>query len=416
MRFYDSLELTIKQLRHRKLRSWLTVLGIVIGVAAVVSIVSIGEGMQAAVSEQLGGLGADTITVSAGYTKASGTFGPSGGGFGQSSTTVTLTEKDVTAIKSVPGVKYVSGVISERGKVYYLGENTSLSISGVDTSAWKYTVNTELDSGRYLSQGDTNAIVIGGRIASGVFKETLTLNRQLTIEGKPFRIIGILTSSGSLFGEGDRTIFMSIDDARQIFTDIGQDEVSSISVKASDPSVVDEVVNNTETRLMLSRHVTEKTKDFTVTSAASIRATISSAMSSITLFLGGIAAVSLLVGAVGIANTMYMSVLERTRQIGTLKALGSTNFEIMELFLLESAFFGLIGGVIGVSIGTLISFVIGGSLSMMGMGSRRGSSTLVTPELILIALSFAMLVGILSGVFPARHAAKLKPVEALRYE
>ncbi|MCX6798839.1 MAG: FtsX-like permease family protein, partial [Candidatus Diapherotrites archaeon] len=167
--------------------------------------------------------------------------------------------------------------------------------------------------------------------------------------------------------------------------------------------------------LLLSRRVTEETKDFTVTSAQAIQEQVSSATETLTLFLGAIAAVSLLVGAIGVANSMFTSVLEKTREIGILKALGSTNNEIVRLFVIESGLFGLIGGLIGVMLGTLLSVAMSG-LGIISLPMTRGAETLVTPQLVIIAVVLSTVIGVVAGVLPARAAAKLKPVEALRYE
>jgi putative ABC transport system permease protein len=212
---------------------------------------------------------------------------------------------------------------------------------------------------------------------------------------------------------------MPINAARTIITNIRVNQFSSIQIKVADPGLVNEITNITEERLLLSRHETENTRDFTITSAQQIQTTISSVMGTLNLFLTGIAAISLLVGAIGIANTMFMSVMERTRQIGTLKALGSTNFEIMKLFLLESAMIGFMGGLIGVFLG----FIAAGTISelgvrLTGIGGRGGGSSIavITPDLVLFSIGFSVFIGAISGLIPARRAASLQPIEALRYE
>ena len=213
---------------------------------------------------------------------------------------------------------------------------------------------------------------------------------------------------------------ISKDIARNILTDLSSNQLSSITVQASDSSNVQDVTAQIEQRLMITRHVTNQTKDFTVTSSQAILETVSSITQTITLFLGGIAGISLLVGGIGIANTMFMSVMERTRLIGVLKALGTTNFEIMKLFLTESAIIGFIGGVAGVIIGFLLSGIISelglraaGVGGGMGMG---GITTVVSPQLVLFAIGFSVFVGMISGLLPARRASMLQPVEALHYE
>ena len=422
MKFSDVIRLSLNNLMHRKLRSWLTILGIVIGVAAVVSIISIGSGTQQIVSGQLGGLGADIITVSPGFSRAfGGGFRPEG--FSQRTTTNSdqnLTNKDIQTIKSVSGVQFVNGIISGRVDITYLAETASVSLEGVDILAWREMTTSELEWGRYLTPGDSNAIVIGNRIANDMFKQPLLINTQINIEGKSFKIVGILKESGGFggFGGYDNTIFMPINAARTVVEDMNANQFSSIQIKVAYPELIDEIITNIEEKLMVLRHVTEDTKDFTITSAQAMQETISSVMGTMNLFLTGIAAISLLVGAIGISNTMFMSVMERTRQIGVLKSLGTTNFEVMKLFVIESALIGLIGGLIGIFLGFIASGIISElGVRLIGTNMRGGTSiTLITPELVLFALGFSVVIGALSGLLPARRAANLQPVEALRYE
>jgi putative ABC transport system permease protein len=212
---------------------------------------------------------------------------------------------------------------------------------------------------------------------------------------------------------------MTLDAARDIVTDIDNDEYSSIQVKITDTNAVDQIIENVNQVLYTSRLVTEDTKDFTVTSPTSMLETIQSTMATLTFFLTGIAAISLLVGAIGIANTMFMSVMERTRLIGILKSIGTRNSEIMKLFLVESGIIGLMGGLLGVFLGFIVVGVISSvGINIMGMG-RMGTNTsvaVVTPELIVFALLFSTIIGIVSGLIPARKAANLQIVEAMRSE
>jgi len=198
MKTYDIFKLSLSHVRKSKMRSWLTIVGIVIGVAAIVAIISIGEGMQASVQKSLGSLGADLITVSPGYSRATGMgdrHGPEGGGV----STVNLTDKDVNMIKQVPGIIYVNGMVSGRSDIILGNEKTSASISGIDTTVWRSIVTTELESGRYLQPGDSNAVVIGYSLAHDVFLQPITQNRPITIGGKIFKVVGIFAQSGGRY-------------------------------------------------------------------------------------------------------------------------------------------------------------------------------------------------------------------------
>jgi putative ABC transport system permease protein len=429
MRFDDIIRFSLNSLMHRGLRSWLTIFGVVIGVAAVVSIISIGSGTQEAITSQLSGLGANMITVTAGSGRAA--FGGGGGVFISSTTTAAtstnqnvnhnLTVKDLQTIRSVPDVQYVDGMVSGRVEVVYLAQTTNLNVEGVDPIAWRQMTTTQLDSGRYLSEGDSNSIVIGYSVANTVFKQPLGLNTQISVGGRSFKVVGIMQQSGG-FGGTDNQIIMPINAARTVITDVVENQFSSIQVQVSDASLVNATSNAINQKLLVLRHVTESTKDFSITSSQSLQQTISSVTNTLSLFLVGIAAISLLVGAIGIANTMFMSVMERTRQIGVLKALGTTDSEVTQLFLMESSIMGLIGGLMGIFLGFIASGIVS-EIGVRFLGAAGGpgarnltSLTYISPDLVLFALVFSIIIGAISGYLPARRAAKLQPVEALRYE
>lgn len=437
MKFADILKLSLNGLTHRGLRSWLTILGIIVGVAAVIAMLSIGAGMSQSMKSQMSNFGADVLTVSVGRVRATGPesgfedrFQPGQGNPGtfqrqttQSTTTTetsTLTDIDLLTISTAEGVESATGIISDRATVQYLAQTVTVSIEGVEPSAWNFMTTSKIAQGRFLESGETTSALVGNGVANGMFEYNLTVDTQIRIGSKTFTIVGILQESGTgSFGGDDRTIFMTIQAAREIVTDIDSNEYSSIQVKVTDTNMIDQTIENVEQVLYASRMVTEDTADFTVTSPTSMLETIQSTMATLTFFLTGIAAISLLVGAIGIANTMFMSVMERTRLIGILKSIGTRNSEIMKMFIAESGIIGLMGGLLGIFLGFIVVGIISSiGFNIMGMG-RMGTNTsvaIVTPELILFALLFSTIIGIISGLIPARKAANLQVVEAMRSE
>jgi putative ABC transport system permease protein len=438
MKLADIFKLSLNSLTHRGLRSWLTILGIIIGVAVVIAMLSISAGMSQSMNTQLSSFGADVITVSAGRTRAYGPGGgfgerfQPGGGFSQtagsssstssssSTTTPELTDKDITAIQTAQGVEAVSGIVSGRASAQYLAQTVTITVEGVDPTAWNSMTTSKLESGRFLEDGDGTSVLIGNNVAHEIFGTNLTLDSPIRIGSKTYNVIGMLQQSGTGgFGGDDRTIFMTLAAARDVVTGLDSNQYSSIQVKVTNTNLVDQVIQNIDTVLYSSRMVTSDTADFTVTSPTAMLQTIQSTMATLTFFLTGIAAISLLVGAIGIANTMFMSVMERTRLIGILKSIGTRNSEIMKLFLTESGIIGLMGGLLGVFLGFIVVGIISSvGISIMGMG-RMGTSTslaVVTPDLILFALLFSTVIGIVSGLIPARKAANLQIVEAMRSE
>jgi putative ABC transport system permease protein len=435
MKLADIFKLSLNSLTHRGLRSWLTILGIIIGVAAVIAMLSIGAGMSQTMKAQMSSFGTDVLTVSAGRTRAQGPAGgfegrfqpgEGGGGFSQtsstSSTTSTpkLTDTDIATISTAQGVETVSGIITGRASVQYLAQTVSVTIEGINPTAWNTMTTTKLETGRFLEQGDGSSVLIGYSVAHEMFEYNLTEDTPIKIRGKTYSVVGILKESGTGgFGGDDRTVFMTLESARDIVTGLDSNQYSSIQIKITDTNAVDQIIQNVDQVLYTSRMVTSDTADFTVTSPTSMLETIQSTMATLTFFLTGIAAISLLVGAIGIANTMFMSVMERTRLIGILKSIGTRNSEIMKLFLTESGIIGLMGGLLGVFLGFIVVGIISSvGINIMGMG-RMGTSTsvaIVTPELILFALLFSTIIGIISGLIPARKAANLQIVEAMRSE
>ena len=410
-------QFAIKSLMKRKLRSWLTMLGVVIGVASVVILVSLATGVNQSISSRLNTLGADILQISPGGVQATnmgsrdismGTMGGMGGGgpsggspsiFGREENT--LTESDERLINQIEGVVSVSGVISGQSPVTYKTKNTSLSVIGVSSSYWSI-ISVNLSAGRKLTSSDTYSAVIGSEVINNTFKEDL-LNKYISINGVSFKVVGVIDSSSQTIASLGRSIIIPSSVAESV---LNKSTYSTIYVSIDEDADSELVQEDITATLVSAHHITADTLDFSITSQETMQETISSITGTLTLFLGGIGAVSLLVGAIGVANTMFMSVLERTKEIGILKALGMTSNEITTIFLIESGLIGLIGGVFGLILSFFVSYAV----------SFYGLSSVISFELALAAVIFSMFVGIVSGIAPAKNAAKLEPIMALSYE
>ncbi len=395
---------------HSKLRSWLTITGIVIGVAAVIAIVSIGDGMQQTLNAQLNSLGGDIVTITAGAERGGSMFGMRGGGGGGTQATtkeIVLGRSDLQALKGIPDIALIDTNIRESVNISYLGKTGKVSVTGVDQKVWSQITTTTIQTGRMLDSADQNVIVIGGNLASSYFSQPVGINKMVTINGNAFRVVGILNDQTT-------SVYMPIQMAYQVMPDKTNDIYDTLVVKIKDQNQLDDVITKIENKLMTARHVTQTTMDFSVTSRKEMQQARAATMSSMSNFLLAIAAVSLIVGSIGIANTMFTSVLEKTKEIGIMKAIGARNPDILLIFLFNAGFIGLVGGVIGIILGTILSgflpALMGGGLPM-----ARGG-TIVTLNSIIMALSVSVTVGILAGLIPAYQASKLRPVDALRYE
>jgi putative ABC transport system permease protein len=408
MKLSKCLKHAFSMVLHSKLRSWLTILGIVIGVAAVIAIMSLGQGLQTEIRSQLGNLGTDLLTITAGYSR--GTRMGGGAFFGPTQGTTAnvqpLGRKELQILRGIPDIHLINPTINGRVKATYLSKSGTLTLTGVDQKTWAHITTEKAAEGRLLNSADTNVIVIGGRLASSYFDRPVGLNKMLTIEGSAFRVVGILDDSST-------NIYMPLQMAAQVLEDKEAEIYDSIIVKVKDEDALELAIEKIESRLMLARHVTASTKDFTVSSNSAMNETRAEMMGSMNMFLIAIASVSLIVGAVGVANTMFTSVLERRKQIGIMKAIGARNKDIMRIFLINAALIGFVGGLIGILLGILLS---GALPAMLGNTGFLRGGTFVSLNSILLSLSVSVGVGVLAGIVPAYQASKLKPVDALRYE
>lgn len=396
---------------HSKLRSWLTITGIVIGVAAVIAIVSIGDGMQQSLNAQLNALGGDIVTISPGFERGGGGGFDRGGGGSSGPQAVTkeivLARSDLQALKGIPDIALIDTNIRGSVDIYYLGKKGKVSVTGVDQSLWSQITTTKIKTGRMLDPADQNVIVVGGRLAATYFDQPLGINKMVTINGSAFRVVGILDDQTN-------NVYMPIQMAFQVIPDKTNDIYDTFVVKIKDEKQLDEVITKIQAKLMTARHVTAKKMDFSVSSRKEMQQARADTMNSMNTFLLAIAAVSLIVGSIGIANTMFTSVLEKTKEIGIMKAIGARNQDILQIFLFNAAFIGLVGGILGIILGTILSGFM--PALMGGLPMARGGLAIVTLNSITMALSVSVSVGILAGIIPAYQASKLRPVDALRYE
>jgi len=388
---------------HSKLRSWLTIIGIVIGVAAVVIIISAGASAQATLEAQLTQFGTDYVTVN-----PKGIMGLGGGPVGGK-----LTDKDVQALEGIPNIKMMTPQIYKQADISYAGETKFIQIVAMIPSVYTDMLgDEEVSIGRGLKDTDMKEVVIGDNVAKEAFDREIALNQAIQINGQNFRVVGITESSG-LMASMNNFIIMHIEPAKNVLFSPGEEitymEIDMIVQPSAD---VNAVADEVERRLLLSRHETGKDATFMVMTPDDILDQVNEIMGMITAFLGAIAVISLIVGAVGIMNTMFTSALEKTKEIGIMKSIGARNKDIVAIFLINAGMVGLVGGAIGCALGVGITYTIAYGINAYGIPF----TVVVSPMFIAQALGLATGIGMLAGAIPAWRASKLKPVDALRYE
>jgi len=396
-------------LSTHKLRSFLTILGVVIGVAAVISLMSIGKGVTASVLENIQSMGSDLVTIRPGAF----TFGGVRGGSSQ-----TLTMEDAEAIAEQ--VNYISAVAPSYSSNLQLvvgSENMNSSVTGVTPEYWEVQ-NLELASGAFFSeyeyQRGTKVAVIGSEVKETLFGDADPIGQQMRMGSIIVRVVGVLeeSSGGMMSMSSDDAILIPLSALQQTVaqqrTAQGERIVSSIMLTVSDEEQADYVVEEI-TSLLRTRHRlgTGVDDDFNIMSVQEIAETISETTAMLTLLLGAIAAISLLVGGIGVMNIMLVSVLERTREIGIRKALGARERDIWLQFLVEAALLTFAGGIIGVVVGWAVSYMVSATGFM---------TTLVTADIVILAVSVSIAIGLFFGFYPAWNASRLNPIEALRSE
>jgi putative ABC transport system permease protein len=401
----DYFVLAFGNLKHRGLRSWLTILGVFIGIAAVVALITLGDGLRTAITGQFSTLSADKLSIQ-----------NAGTGMGAPGSTVVtkLTQHDVDIIKGVNGVQEVASRLIRVAKTEF-NKNIDFSymISIPNDAKQEKEIydsgNIKINYGRLLNPTDTGKIIIGSGIAKGTaFEKEIVVGNKILIQEKSFEVVGILKSASSF--EINSAIFMNEEDMKKLLN-IG-DEWDLIVAQVSDSKQAQAIAENIKEALRKDRKEKIGEEDFSVQTSVEAVSSVNTILNIINLIVGGIAALSLLVGGIGIMNTMYTSVLERTKEIGTMKAIGAQNKEILWIFVIESGMLGLIGGIIGAALGIGLAFGVSG-IANATIGGTFLSVQLSYP-LIFGAIAFAFVLGLISGLTPAFQASKLKPVEALR--
>lgn len=394
----EVFKVAIRNLAHHKLRTGLTLLGIIIGIGAIVALVALGGALTGSIEKQFEQLGSNRIIVS---PKMSVGFGAPTG------SAVQLRDRDVATVQNVMGVKFAIPILFKTLPVEYNNVKTTLFVMGLPLSeASKFFSDVQgyqIDQGRVLKTGESSSVVIGAKVAKDVFGKEIRLRTTLNIFGNDVKVVGILKATGNT--QDDDAVLMDISYLQEITN--SSDQISFVfGTVYSDPAGTAQRVQDTLNKVY-------KDDVFSVTTVEQLSRQIASIFGIISIVLLGIASISLLVAGIGIMNTMLMSVIERTREIGVMKAIGATNNRILLLFLTESAFVGIIGGAVGVVLGYLFA----NAFATIG-SAIIGSVMVITidPILVVGAIAFSAVVGVVSGTYPAYRASRLDPVDALRYE
>lgn len=399
MKILEALKVAMTGLAANKMRSLLTMLGVIIGVASVITLVSIGEGVKSSITKQIEGLGSNLVLV----TPGTGTAGTNASTIGGSLSK--LTYDDALAVeRHAPSVKNVAPVIESSGSVQFRERRTTL-ISGT-TESFGEVRNFSLALGDFFSRGDIRGYrrvaVLGDTVRRELFAGQNPIGKKINVNNKDFTIIGVMKKKGrTLTIDNDNRVFIPITVAEQL---LGTKQVNVMFIQARDADAVSNTVRETR-RIIRDRH---RRIDFAVSEQKDILSVFEGVMSILTSMLGGMAGVALLVGGIGIMNIMLVAVTERTREIGIRKAVGAKRREIMIQFLMESIFISALGGLLGVAAGFAGSGLITQLVPKL--------PTVITPWSVSVAFSFALLVGLFFGIYPARKAARMDPIEALRYE
>ena len=406
MNLTESLLTAIDSITAHKLRSMLTMLGVIIGVAAVIALMAIGNGVSASITGQISSIGTNLVSISPDFENSGG-YAP-------------LSLEDVEALSNplnAPAVSQVAASVQGNQEVVFDGTSVQTTVSGITANYFAVNNLEEFQVGDGITRNDVDTkarvAVLGAGITGDLFDGENPIGKEVKINGVNYEVVGVLAEQGqTLGGNPDDSVYLPVSTAQtRLYPDrtrTGQHAVSSIAVQAASEEQAGAAVTQV-TAILRERHglAAGDEDDFSVFSQTSLLETANTVTATLTAFLGAIAAISLLVGGIGIMNIMLVSVTERTREIGIRKAIGALKRDILVQFLLESMLVSLLGGFLGITLGWLIAQLAGAALDL---------STVVDMSTVLLAAGFAAAVGLVFGIYPAWRAAGLRPIEALRYE
>ena len=380
---------------NRGLRSWLTILGIVIGVAAIISLITVGQGMQNSIQEQFEKLGIRNIRIVPGSLS------------GPPSAFFVLDNEIIDRTEAVGVVEYVDKVMIGSGVLEFNNQEKFVTVMGYDVALADKgfaDVDVNAESGRLFLPGDRGVLVAGSNVGENFFDRKINAKNKVLLNDEKFRVIGIFSKTGT--GIDDR-IYIPLKDARNLFN--RPNDINVLVVKVKDGVAIEDAQEVIERELL--RNFDDE--DFDILTPEQILKEINAILGAVQSVVAGIATISLLVGAVGIMNSMFTSVLERTRDIGLMKAVGARNSNIAAIFFAEAGIMGVIGGVLGILLGTALAYGVGFAAKAAGFPLL---SIRLDPVIVIAALLISFLVGAIAGLLPALQAARLRPVDALRYE